>query len=174
MYFASFYLTHLNRNKKKESEPVRRNIRKDVETASRHRARSVSTSRRQVGRQSPDILFQSTPLYLPQNQNVKTIEISINKREQTQQINRKPGQNQNTKQVSKKKLSTEGIMSSGPSTRVEEAGEAVEEVRMRRRDKGTGQYQYPRSDTCCKVIADGFLIYNLIKTSVIVFQIFCF
>ena len=149
--FTPLYLTQLNRNKNQESEPTRRNIRKDVQTTSRHRARSVSTGRRQAGRQSPDILFQSTPLYLPQNENVKTIEISINKREQTKQINRKPGQKKNTKQVSRKKLSCEGIMSSGLSARGEEAGqgEEREEVRiqagsLRRREAGAGQYQQPR------------------------------
>ena len=150
MYFKN---NNNTRNTKKEPAVTRRNIRKNVETPSRHRARSVSTSRRQAGRQSPDILFQSTPLYLPQNENVKTIEISINKREQTNQINRKPVQKKNTKQVSRKKLSCEGIMSSGLSARGEEAGQEVgeerEEVRiqagsLRRREAGAGQYQQPR------------------------------
>ena len=151
--FSSLYLTQLNRNKNQESEPTRRNLRKDVETTSRHRARSVSTGRRQAGRQSPDILFQSTPLYLPKKENVKTIEISINKREQTKQMNRKPAQKKNAKQVSRKKLSCEGMM----TTRREEAGdesgeeegEEGEDLRipsgnLRRRDKGAPQCQYPR------------------------------
>ena len=162
LYFTSFFHffhSPLNRNKNKESEATRRNIRRDVETP-RPRTRSVSTSRPRAGRQSPDILFQSTPLYLPRNENVKTIEICINKREQTKQINRKQVNKKNTKQVSRKTLSREGIMSSGLSSREEEAeeeggvGEMGEDVRIRpsRRDRGTGHSQYPRWDKGCNVI----------------------
>ena len=151
--FYLFLISHLNRNKNKESEPARRNIRRDVETPG-HRTRSVSTGRRRTGRQSPDILFQSTPLYLPKNENVKTIEICINKREQTKQINRKQVNKKNTKQVSRKKLSCEGIMSGGLSTRGrgEEGGnegeeeEVLEDVGIQpgRRSRAAGQYQHPR------------------------------
>ena len=88
-------------------------------------------------------MFQSTPLYLPKNENVKTIEISINKREQTKEINRNQVQKKDTKQVSRKKLSCEGIMSAGLSPRGEEEGQEVR-IQPGRRDRGAGQYQPQR------------------------------
>ena len=131
-----------------------RNKTKDVDPSgitryrgsSRTRAKSGSTShsRNIAGRRSPEVLFDSTPLYLPSSENVKTIEISINKCEENKKIHRKQTSKKSKQENRSKKYSVDDMSENWAATGAD-TDRASPDV-GRRKEKGGGHYHNPRWD----------------------------
>ena len=123
---------------------------KGTETSRSHARSRTENTRLRTGRRSPEVLFDSTPLYLPRNENVKTIEISINKCEDNKKTNRKTTKKRNSPEVHRRKSPTNGMSSHltppGPDNSREDSPQdgVMISAHGRRREKTGGQCQNPR------------------------------
>lgn len=124
-----------------------RSSSKETETGRKHVRRTKTGL---TGRRSPEVLFDSTPLYLPRNENVKTIEISINKYEEDQKIKRKNTKKKDLPEVHRTKSPTNGmschLAPPGPDNYRDDSTQdgGITKAQGRRRERSGGQSQYPR------------------------------